>query len=304
MGTVHLVILNYNRADLLKSCLASIIESVEAAPLPTELRIWVVDNASTDGSTQLVQQHFPQVDLIVNDHNAGFAAGNNLVLCQLIDLPEMLGQHDHVMLLNNDTRLVPGTLNQLLTFLESHPDVGAVGPKVLLPDNSLDLACRRSFPTPSVSFFRIIGLSRLFPSSPILGRYNMTFLPVDQQTDVDAVVGAAMLVRGTVLREVGPLDEAFWMYGEDLDWCFRIKSFGWRIVYLPRAVVFHHKRATSTRNAQATIRAFYDAMRVFHRKHYASTTVTPINLLIEIAITLRQWLALLQNRRLPASRRT
>lgn len=304
MSTLHVVILNFNRGDLLRACLRSLAADAELrSGVRIHRQIWVVDNASSDDSVGIVQREFPGVHLVVNDRNGGFAAGNNLVLRRLIEEPELLEKDDYVMLLNNDTEVMPGALDLLVGFLEQHPDVGAAGPRVILPDGSLDLACRRSFPTPEVAFYRMTGLSYLFPNSPRFGRYNLSFLPVDRQADVDALVGAAMLVRGSVLREVGPLDEAFFMYGEDLDWCYRIHSYGWRIVYYPQAVILHHKRAASTRRAIPSIRAFYDAMRIFHRKHYASNLVAPINWLIEAGIALKEAWALARNLLRPAARR-
>jgi GT2 family glycosyltransferase len=208
------------------------------------------------------------------------------------------------MLLNNDTIVPAGALDGLVDYLEAHPEVGAVGPKLILPDGSLDLACRRSFPTPEVSFYRMLGLARLFPKSPRFARYNLTYLDPDVETEVDALVGACMLLRSGVIREVGLLDEQFFMYGEDLDWAFRIKQYGWRVAYYPRVVIYHYKRAASTRRAIPSIRAFYDAMRIFHRKHYAATTPAPLNALIEVGITLKELLALGRNYlRSPAARR-
>lgn len=303
MAELDVIILNYNRADLLRPCLQSVLNS----SISHTLRVWVVDNASTDGSAELVAHEFPAVRLIRNPVNNGFAAGNNLALRAILEqappatsapLPSR-----YVMLLNNDTVVEPDALHLLIDYLEAHPAVGAVGPKLLLLDGSLDLACRRSFPSPAVSFYRMTGLSRLFPHSPRFGRYNLTFLDPDLETEVDALVGAAMVVRLEVVREVGLLDESFFMYGEDLDWCFRIKAFGWRIVYYPRAVIHHHKRAASTRRALPSIRAFYDAMRIFHRKHYARQTSAPLNWLIEVGITLKEWWALTSNLVRPPARR-
>ena len=208
------------------------------------------------------------------------------------------------MLLNPDATLERGALDALVTYLQQHPTVGAVGPRVVLPDGSLDLACRRSFPTPEVSFYRMTGLSRLFPRSRRFGRYNLTFLDAGEDTEVDAGRGAAMLVREEVVREVGLLDEQFFMYGEDLDWCYRIKSYGWRVAYQPRAVVRHYKRAASTQRALPSIRAFYDAMRIFHRKHYARETIGPVNLLVETGIALKEaWALGTKLLRPPARRR-
>ncbi|MBA3946266.1 MAG: glycosyltransferase family 2 protein [Herpetosiphonaceae bacterium] len=295
MPTLHVIILNYNRGDLLRTCLASLQHAAQAHPRHP-YRMWVIDNASTDDSVAIIEREFPEIDLIKSPVNGGFAHGNNLVLRRLMTTPSLLAIDDYVMLLNNDTEITPDALELLIHFMETNPTVGAVGPKVLLPDGSLDLACRRSFPTPEVAFYRMSGLAKLFPHSRRFARYNLSFLPVDQQSDVDALVGAALLLRANVLREIGLLDEAFFMYGEDLDWCYRIKAYGWRIVYEPRAVVHHHKRATSARHAALTIHAFYDAMRIFHRKHYARDTLAPLNWLIEYGIMAKEAWALLRNR--------
>jgi N-acetylglucosaminyl-diphospho-decaprenol L-rhamnosyltransferase len=325
MARLDVVILNYNRGDLLRACLQSLDRSTQRH----ELGIIVVDNASTDDSAAIVEREFPHVRLLRNPHNNGFSAGNNLALRELLEargeglesegrgagdwgleetsvtpsLQPLVPSPSYIMLLNNDTVVEPEALDTLVDYLEAHPDVGAVGPKLLLLDGSLDLACRRSFPTPEVSFYRMTGLSRLFPHSPRFGRYNLTFRDPDQETEVDALVGAAMVLRADVVREVGLLDESFFMYGEDLDWCFRIKSYGWRIVYQPRAVIHHHKRAASTRRAIPSIRAFYDAMRIFHRKHYARSTIAPVNWLIEAGITIKEGWALGRNLLRPAARR-
>ena len=209
-----------------------------------------------------------------------------------------------MLLLNPDTVVPPGALDALVAFMEANPDVGACGPKLLLGDGTLDVACRRSFPTPEIAFYRLTGLARLFPNSPRFGRYNMTYLDPDVQTEVDAVVGACMLVRAGVVREVGLLDEAYFMYGEDLDWAFRIKQYGWKIMYVPSVVVHHYKRASSRQRPFQSIRAFYDAMRVFHRKHYAATTPAPLNALIELGITLKEVWGIGSNLlRPPAARR-
>lgn len=301
MAQLDIVILNYNRGDLLRSCLSSVF----ASQTNHTLGVWVVDNASSDDSVAIARAEFPEARLIVNERNTGFSAGNNLALREIMAAnAESGGAHNrYVMLLNNDTVVEPDALDLLIDYLEEQPNVGAVGPKLLLLDGSLDLACRRSFPSPVVSFYRMTGLSRIFPRSQRFGRYNMTYLDPDVETDVDALVGAAMVLRSAVVREVGLLDEQFFMYGEDVDWCYRIKAYGWRIVYYPRALIHHHKRAASSRRALPSIRAFYDAMRIFHRKHYAQRTLAPVNWLIETGITLKEWWAIGRNRLRPAARR-
>jgi GT2 family glycosyltransferase len=295
MPRLAIVILNYRRPDLLADCLTSIY----AAPVRCELDLWVVDNASGDESAALVRRDFPQVRLIVSPANVGFSRGNNLALREIM----AAGGADYILLLNNDTSVPSGALDHLVDYLEAHSAVGAVGPMLLLPDGSLDMACRRSFPTPLVSFYRMSGLARLFPRSPRFGRYNLTYLDPMQESEVDALVGACMLLRAQVVAEVGLLDEQFFMYGEDLDWCYRIKQYGWRIVYYPHVIVYHHKRAASTRRAIPSIRAFYDAMRIFHRKHYAARTAAPLNALIETGITVKELLALGRNLLLPPAAR-
>jgi N-acetylglucosaminyl-diphospho-decaprenol L-rhamnosyltransferase len=296
MSSLAVIILNYRRPDLLAACL----HSLYAEPTRCRLRVWVVDNASGDDSAAMVRRDFPQAELIEAPVNGGFSYGNNLALRQILTADQ---PPDQIMLLNNDTVVPPGALDGLVNFLASAPDVGAVGPRLLLPDGSLDPACRRSFPTPEVAFYRMSGLARLFPSHPRFGAYNLTHLDPLQQTDVDSVVGACMLVRRSVIEEIGLLDEQFFMYGEDLDWAYRIKQLGWRIVYYPAVTILHHKRAASTRRAIPSIRAFYDAMRRFHRKYYAETTPLPLNLLIETAITAKELLALGRNLLLPAAAR-
>lgn len=295
MPVLAVVILNYNRADLLADCLGSIF----AHPTTCMLDVWVVDNASSDNSVEIVRTKFPHVHLVVSEYNGGFAYGNNLALRKIIYSAEEGGSTknvpDYVLLLNNDTIVPPGALDGLVAYLENHIDVGVVGPKLVLPDGSLDLACRRSFPTPMVAFYRMVGLSRLFPRSRWFGRYNLTYLDPNVEAEVDSVVGACMLVRTSVIREVGLLDEQFFMYGEDLDWAYRIKQYGWRVVYYPTVQILHYKRAASTRHALPSIRAFYDAMRIFHRKHYAAITSPPLNILIEVGITIKEMMALGRN---------
>jgi GT2 family glycosyltransferase len=298
MTSLAVVILNYNRADLLADCL----ESIYAHPTRCALDVWVVDNASPDDSVAMMRARFPQVRLIVSERNGGFAHGNNLALRQ-IAAQEAAQAPRYTMLLNNDTIVPAGAFDGMVEYLEQHSAVGVLGPKLILPDGTLDLACRRSFPTPEVAFYRMTGLSHLFPHSPRFARYNMTYLDPDVETEVDAVVGACMLLRTSILREVGLLDETYFMYGEDLDWAYRIKAYGWRVMYYPGVTVYHYKRAASSRRAIPSIRAFYDAMRIFHRKYFAATTPAPLNALIEFGITAKEYLALGRNFLLPPAAR-
>src|SRR5690606_33879325 len=246
MVDVGIVILNWNTRDLLKRCL----ETVLASEGDLTYRVVVVDNQSSDGSADIVREHFPQVELIVSEINGGYPYGNNLRLRALgFQGP---GQVEptaprYAVLLNPDTEVPPDAFFRMVQYMDARPEIGIAGPKLVLEDGSLDLACRRAFPTPLVSFYRFSGLAKLFPQHPQFGRYNMTFADPDQELEVDSVVGAYMQVRREAIEAVGLLDETFFMYGEDLDWAYRIKTAGWKVFYYPKVVVKHIKRAASRR---------------------------------------------------------
>ena len=270
MLDLGIVILNWNTCELLKRCLETVLASVG----DFTYTVVVVDNASTDGSVAMVREHFPTVQVIASEVNGGYPYGNNLGL-------RALGYHDtgqvapdaprYALLLNPDTEVPPEAFFRMTQFMDAHPDVGIAGPKLVLEDGSLDLACRRSFPTPEVSFYRFSGLSKLFPAHPRFGRYNMTFADPDEEIEVDAVVGAYMQVRREAIAQVGLLDETFFMYGEDLDWAYRIKKAGWKVFYHPQVTVKHVKRAASRKSKKAQFE-FQRAMWIFYRKHYRATT--------------------------------
>ncbi len=281
MVDLAIVIVNYNVSALLRRCL----QTVFASRGDFTYAVSVVDNASRDDSVAMVRAEFPQVRLIANAENVGYPAGNNQGLRALGiegDQPPR-----YVLLLNPDTELPPDALFAMLQFMDQNTDVGIVGPRLVLPTGQLDLACRRGFPSPTVSLYRFLGLSRLFPHSTRFGRYNMTFLDEHEQADVDSVVGAFMLVRGAAVRQVGLMDERFWMYGEDLDWAKRIKDAGWRVVYNPAVTVLHVKRASSRQNRQKTQYEFYRAMPIFYYKHYRQQTPWWLHWLIIMGIGLK-----------------
>ena len=217
MVKLGVVILNWNTRELLRRCLQTVLASEGLA----DFRVVVVDNASTDGSVDMLRREFPQVELIANATNSGYPAGNNLGLRALGygDAGQVRAEApEYALLLNPDTEVPPEALARLVAYMELRPEIGIAGPRLVLPDGSLDLACRRSFPSPLVSLYRFSGLSRLFPRHRQFGRYNMTFADPNEELEVDAVVGACMLVRRAAIEATGLLDEAFFMYGEDLDW--------------------------------------------------------------------------------------
>lgn len=298
MFDVGIVILNWNTRDLLKRCL----ETVLASEGDFTYKVVVVDNASTDDSAAMVRQHFPQVELIVNSINGGYPHGNNLGLRALgfhgagqvdADAPR------YAVLLNPDTEVPPDAFFCMTQYMDRRPEIGVAGPKLVLVDGSLDLACRRSFPTPLVSFYRFSGLSKLFPTHPRFGRYNMTFADPDQELEVDSVVGAYMQVRREAIEAAGLLDETFFMYGEDLDWAYRIKTAGWKVFYYPSVIVKHVKRAASRKSRRAQFE-FNRAMLIFYRKHYRTTTPLWVHSLVLMGLLLKGGPSLLPEIRKPA----
>ena len=255
---LSVVIVSYNVKGFLEQALRTILEACEEL----ETEVIVVDNASSDGSAEMVRALFPSVQLIPNE-NVGFARANNLAIRRC--------RGRHVLLINPDT-IVPhrDALRKMVGFMDTHSDVGAAGCKILNPDGTLQLACRRSFPSPGVAFFKIIGLSNLFPNSPRFGAYNLTYLNPDEVHEVDAISGSFMVVRRETIDRVGLLDERWFMYGEDLDWCYRIKQAGWKILYVPTVEIIHFKgeSAKSVSKVRDLI-MFYRAMYTFVKKHFS-----------------------------------
>jgi len=259
---LSIIIVNYQTYDLTKNTIKSVTEHAQ----PFEYDIYVVDNGSKDGSIEKLKKDFNTesetglIKFIINKENKGFAYANNIVLRKT--------SAQYVLLLNSDTIVLDNCLEKSLNYMETYKDVGALGCKVLLPDNSLDKACRRSFPDFSVSFYRMTGIAHLFPNSERFGRYNLTYLDENNTYEVDCVMGAFMMVRSTAIKEVGLLDETFFMYGEDIDWCYRIKAANWKIIYLGDAQIIHYKGASSNKKNIKLIYEFYRAMYIFYNKHY------------------------------------
>ncbi len=285
MIDLSIVIVNYNTCDLLRDCLYSLYRSEG----DITFNVIVVDNNSPDNSAGMVANEFPLATLITSTINGGFAYANNLGLRRAgfaADGRPLPAAPRYALLLNPDTVVPPTGLADMIRFMDTTPQAGAAGPKLVMPDGNLDLACRRSFPTPQVSFYRMVGLSKLFPRHPTFGRYNMTFVDPDDLIEVDSVVGAFMLVRREAIAQAGLLDETYFMYGEDIDWAYQIKAHGWKIYYNPAVEVTHIKRAASRHSAKAKVE-FYRAMDIFYRKYYAATTPLWLHALVVTGINLR-----------------
>ncbi|MGE5392818.1 MAG: glycosyltransferase family 2 protein [Candidatus Saccharibacteria bacterium] len=272
---LSVIILNYNTKDLTRKCLRSVFGS------RTQFRVEAIvsDNGSKDGSQEMIRSEFPQAGLVENNANLGFSKGNNAAIRQ--------AKGNFVLLLNSDTEVRPDTFDLCLKRFSGHPEIGALGCRVLLPDGSLDKACRRKFPNPWNSFLRLFGLRRF-------SDYNIES-PIDREADVDAVTGAFMMVSREAIARVGMLDEDFFMYGEDLDWCWRIKEAGYRIIYFPAASITHFKYGSSQLIPFRTIRMAHVAMKLFYRKHYAAERFWLFNLFVYLGIDLRMYLVLVVN---------
>jgi GT2 family glycosyltransferase len=275
---VTAIIVSYNVRELLLTTLRTLYANTEVS-----FQVVVVDNASRDGSVEAVREEFPLVNLLPQQENLGFGRGNN------VGLHEAVGRF--ILLLNPDVEIGPACVDALTDFLLVHPEAGAVGPRLARPQGGLDLAARRGFPTPTTSFYRFTGLSRLFPHSRRFNGYNMGHQPVDRVHEMDAGTAACLLVRRTAIDQVGFFDPDFFMYGEDLDLCYRLKAGGWKTYYLPTANAVHVKGASSRQATARSLYAFHSAMWTFHHKHYASNLPAFANGLIWASIWGR-WAAL------------
>lgn len=272
---VAVIVASYNVAPLLRECLGSLGGALEGL----RGEVWVVDNNSVDGSAAMVRSQFPEVHLIVNRRNVGFARANNQALKK--------ARGRYLLLLNPDTFVPPGTIAPMVAYLDAHPEAGMAGPRLVRPDGRMDEACRRSFPTPLTALSRFLGLDRMFPRSRLFGSYRRTYESPEDSYEVDSVVGAFMLLRRAALDDVGGLDEDYFMFGEDLDWCYRLKSRRWKVVYLGAYRAIHHKGASSASAPFLVNYHFHRSMVLFHRKHLTPNYPFFVNWAVYGGISLR-----------------
>lgn len=272
-----IIIVNYNVRDFLLQCL----RSIERAATQLDVEVIVVDNHSTDGSVEYLRPLFPHVTWIESRENLGFGRGNNVGITQ--------AQGNYTLLLNPDTILSEDTLDVMKEYMDSHPEVGIAGCKVLNADGSFQVQCRRGFPTPWASFCKLFGLQKLFPTSPLFARYNQTFRSENDEYYVDALIGAFMFCRTPMLQALGGFDEDFFMYGEDLDLCFRASNAGWKTAYYPKTTTLHFKGESTRRSSMNEVKVFYEAMVIFARKHYGRSKL--FLFLLQAGIWLRSLIA-------------
>lgn len=248
-------IVNFNTCSDLDKCLNSILNSESSITF----EVIVVDNASQDGSVEMVRNKYPWVHLIINTVNRGFAAANNQAL--------IASCGRYMLLLNPDTIVHPGALDSLVQFMDAHPDAGGIGPKLLNADGSLQYSCR-AFPTLIAGMFRNTPLDRLFPSNRFSREYLLADHDHNEPMEVDWVSGAAMMVRREVLQTVGMLDEDYFMYCEDMDWCWRMRQVGWKVYYVPTAVITHTIGRSSDQVLVPVLYHRHRSMLRFYLKNY------------------------------------
>ncbi|HSD64495.1 MAG TPA: glycosyltransferase [Ignavibacteriaceae bacterium] len=281
---LSIIIVNYN----VKEFLQNLIHSIRKAAQNLQYEIIIVDNASMDGSVECISEKFHDVHLIANTVNKGFGKANNQAL--------KIAKGNYFLLINPDSIVSEDTLVKMISFFETHPAAGLAGCKILNPDGTLQLACRRSFPGPWTSFCKVTGLSTLFPDSKLFARYNLTYKDENKSYEVDAISGSFMMMKREVYEKIGGFDEDFFMYGEDLDLCYRIQKAGYKVFYVHETQVIHYKGESTRRSSLDETKFFYDAMHLFVKKHLSSSLL--VQFILRTAIGVRKILAFLGRRKL------
>ena len=276
---LSVIIVSWNVRDLLRRCLLAIGSSRGISPEEKAIEVIVVDNGSRDGSPEMIAAEFPEVRLIQNADNRGFTAANNQGLA--------LSHGRKLVLLNPDTEVVTDALAMMAAYMEAHPGVGALGPQLRYPDGSLQ-SSRRRFPTLSTAIVESTVLQEWWRDNRILRRYYMTDTPDDAVQTVDWVVGACLMVRREAFEQVGGLDEGFFMYSEELDWCHRLRDAGWKIVYLPTAAVIHHEGKSSEQVVAARHIHFQSSKVRYFRKYHGRVPGELVRVFL-LATYLFQW---------------
>jgi len=270
LPSLAIIIISWNTCRILQACL----ESVYQNPPNVSYEVWVVDNASEDASVDMIKESFPQVHLIENTQNIGFAGANNQAIEQ--------SSSRYVLLLNSDTLVYPGTFDHLVSFLESHEHVGATGSRYFNPDGSLQMSC---YPFPSISreFWRLLKLDFVSP----YGTYSMSTWPIDQARSVDVLQGASLLVRREIIDSIGLLDNSYFMYSEEVDFCYRLKKAGWDLYWVPQSTILHYGGQSTKQMSKRMFIQLYQSKLQFFQKHYGSLKTWIYKLILVIASATR-----------------
>lgn len=276
---LSVIIVSYNVRYFLEQCLHSVLNSGNGL----KKEIFVVDNASSDGSIELVKEKFPDVICIANKENAGFAKANNQAI--------KLAKGEYILLLNPDTVIETDTLQKVVAFMDEHPDAGGLGVNMVDGTGKFLPESKRGLPTPAVAFYKIFGLSRLFPNSKTFGKYHLSYLDKNKIHQVDVLSGAFMLMRKETLDKTGLLDETFFMYGEDIDLSYRITLAGYNNYYFPETRIIHYKGESTKKGSLNYVFMFYNAMIIFAKKHFSQSNAQLFSLLIKTAVYFRAFLS-------------
>lgn len=269
---LSIIIVNYNVRAYLEQCLRSVF----ASRCALDFEVYVVDNHSTDGSVDYLKGLYPQVHFIENDENLGFARANNEAI--------RCSQGRYVLLLNPDTIITEHTLVDCVSYLDTRPDAGGLGTYMLRTDGSFAYESRRGLPTPFVAFCKMSGLCKMFPHSRLFGKYYMRYLNEMEESEIEVISGAFMMLRRSALEKVGLLDEAFFMYGEDIDLSYRLLKGGFKNYYIPSPIL-HYKGESTEKSSFRYVYTFYNAMQLFFNKHYKR-----YKLLIWLPISMAIWI--------------
>lgn len=278
---ISIVIVNYNVEHFLEQCLNSVYNAFKNC----SGEVFVVDNNSFDGSIDMVKAKFPNVHLIDNKENFGFSRANNQAI--------HLSKGKYVLLLNPDTVVEEDTFRKCIDFMDQHPDAGGLGVRMLDGKGQFLPESKRGIPTPAVAFYKIFGLSSIFPKSKKFGRYHLGYLPETETNEIEILSGAFMMMRKETLDKVGLLDEDFFMYGEDIDLSYRIILGGYKNYYFPETRIIHYKGESTKKSSVNYVFVFYNAMIIFAKKHFSQKNANLFSLAINFAIYLRASLAIL-----------
>ncbi|NMF04267.1 glycosyltransferase family 2 protein [Clostridium beijerinckii] len=284
---LSIIIVNYNTYTLTKQTIDSIIKEDHYF----DYEIILVDNASSDGSINKLQDKFKNIviskklHIIINKDNLGFAKANNIGV--------KFARGKYILLLNSDTVLKENCLEKCIVRMEKDKNIGALGCKVILANGELDHACKRGFPTPKASLYYFLKLHKKNPSK--YGQYEALHLGEDDIGEVDSITGAFMLMSKLVFDEVGGLDEDFFMYGEDIDLCYKIKECGYKILYYPEAKIIHYKGGSSKKKRSRVIYNFHEAMWIFYKKHYMKKYSFIVTLIVYCGIKMKYLIEMFKN---------
>jgi len=278
---LSVVIVNYNVEHFLEQCLLSVRKAMQFV----SGEVFVVDNNSIDGSVKMVKNKFPEVKLIVNKENVGFSKANNQAM--------KMAAGEYILLLNPDTVVEDDTFGKVVDFMDEHPDAGGLGVKMVDGSGKFLPESKRGLPTPEAAFYKMFGISKLFPRSKRFSKYHLGYLDENETHQVEILAGAFMLMRKSVLDKTGLLDESFFMYGEDIDLSYRIIKAGYKNYYFPGTRIIHYKGESTKKSSVNYVLVFYKAMVIFARKHYTRKNARLITNLINIAIYFRAFIAIL-----------